>query len=288
MLEGRLTRQLIISLLNHIRSFSDWAQCFVLELVATYQPASEEERFDILEVRWMGPGGSVARGVWWRLFGWLRGCAGRFSPREAVAGQGRHCSRWSAACQNYTIGLPFCHRPQVLDFGLHHANSAVVMATAKLFLHYTMAFNSQHQQVRLRCCGVATACYALLGGWLPPLLPPTMPLAQPMPPHSSPLACLSCSGPCLPSPLASWPVCAPWQVLETLKDPLQTLIQGREAEVVYAVLSNFLVLAQRYPLIFSQVGWVGSRGGMWEWLPGCRVWHPCVAFRCPTRVLGAI
>jgi hypothetical protein len=43
-------------------------------------------------------------------------------------------------------------------------------------------------------------------------------------------------------------------VLETLKDPLQTLIQGREAEVVYAVLSNFLVLAQRYPLIFSQVG----------------------------------
>ena len=51
MLEGRLTRQLIISLLNHIRAFSDWAQCFVLELVATYQPASEEERFDILEVR---------------------------------------------------------------------------------------------------------------------------------------------------------------------------------------------------------------------------------------------
>ena len=70
MLEGRLTRQLIISLLNHIRAFSDWAQCFVLELVATYQPASEEERFDILEVRWMGLGGSVARGVWWRLFGW--------------------------------------------------------------------------------------------------------------------------------------------------------------------------------------------------------------------------
>lgn len=30
---------------------SDWAQCFVLELVTHYQPASEEERFDILEVR---------------------------------------------------------------------------------------------------------------------------------------------------------------------------------------------------------------------------------------------
>lgn len=125
MLEGRVTRQLIVSLLNHIKSFSDWAQCFVLELVTQYQPASEEERFDILEV---------------------------------------------------------------LDFGLNHANSAVVMATAKLFLHYTLGFEQQHAQV-----------------------------------------------------------------LETLKDPLQTLIQGRETEVVYAVLSNFLVLAQRYPLAFSQL-----------------------------------
>lgn len=44
----------------------------------------------------------------------------------------------------------------------------------------------------------------------------------------------------------------PPQVLETIKDPLQTLIQGREPEVVYAVLCNFLVLAQRYPLAFSQ------------------------------------
>ncbi|KAI3438927.1 hypothetical protein D9Q98_001341 [Chlorella vulgaris] len=125
MLEGRMTRQLVVSLLNHIRAFSDWAQCFVLDLVAQYQPASEEERFDILEV---------------------------------------------------------------LDFGLNHANSAVVMATAKLFLHFTLSFSHQHQQV-----------------------------------------------------------------LETLKDPLQTLIQGREPEVVWAVLSNFLVLAQRYPLIFSQL-----------------------------------
>jgi hypothetical protein len=72
MLEGRLTRQLIISLLNHIRSFSDWAQCFVLELVATYQPASEEERFDILEVRWIGLGGwgSLVVAVW--MVGWVR------------------------------------------------------------------------------------------------------------------------------------------------------------------------------------------------------------------------
>jgi hypothetical protein len=43
------------------------------------------------------------------------------------------------------------------------------------------------------------------------------------------------------------------QVLETLKDPIQTLVLGREPEIVYAVLSNFLVLAQRYPVVFSQV-----------------------------------
>lgn len=53
MLEGRVTRQLVVSLLNHIRAFSDWAQCLVLGLVAAYRPASEEERFDILEVGWV-------------------------------------------------------------------------------------------------------------------------------------------------------------------------------------------------------------------------------------------
>lgn len=49
-------------------------------------------------------------------------------------------------------------------------------------------------------------------------------------------------------------------MLETLKDPLQTLVLGREPEIVYAVLSNFLVLAQRYPVVFSQVrGWFGCQ-----------------------------
>lgn len=43
--------------------------------------------------------------------------------------------------------LRFPCRVQVLDFGLNHRNSAVVMATAKLFLHYTLAFPAQHQQV---------------------------------------------------------------------------------------------------------------------------------------------
>ena len=55
-------------------------------------------------------------------------------------------------------------RPQVLDFGLHHANSAVVMATAKLFLHYTLAFTSQHQQVGRRGAGGAVMRGALLPG----------------------------------------------------------------------------------------------------------------------------
>jgi len=73
--------------------------------------------------------------------------------------------------------------------------------------------------------------------------------------------------------------------------PLQTLIQGREPEVVFAVLSNFLVLAQRYPMLFSQVGdwqlrpiacWFGGDGScllLWvsrvsdAWR-GCAVpWH---------------
>ena len=85
---------------------------------------------------------------------------------------------------------PTAPPPQVLDFGLNHANSAVVMATAKLFLHYTLApaFAAQHRQV-----------------------------------------------------------------LESLKDPLQTLVQGREPEVVYGVLANVRVLARRYPAAFSQL-----------------------------------
>lgn len=76
--------------------------------------------------------------------------------------------------------------------------------------------------------------------------------------RSSHIACslhpgfLAASSPPLPSHA---------QVLETLKDPLQTLIQGREPEVVYAVLSNFLVLAQRYPLLFSQVS---GQPGVWR------------------------
>lgn len=56
-----MTRDLVVSLLNHIHSFSDWAQCFVLDIVGDYSPASEEERFDILEVR---RSDDVWQGVW--------------------------------------------------------------------------------------------------------------------------------------------------------------------------------------------------------------------------------
>ncbi len=36
---------------------------------------------------------------------------------------------------------------EVLDFGLNHTNSAVIMATAKLFLHYTANYKDQYDQV---------------------------------------------------------------------------------------------------------------------------------------------
>lgn len=81
-LAGGLPRGLAVALLNHVRAFSDWAQCLVLgALLDHHRPASERERFDTLEL---------------------------------------------------------------LDFGLAHANSAVVLATAKLFLHYTANYPDQY------------------------------------------------------------------------------------------------------------------------------------------------
>ena len=108
--------------------------------------------------------------------------------RRAVAGVENMCRL--LCCESLPRPAPTAPPPQVLDFGLNHANSAVVMATAKLFLHYTLApaFAAQHRQV-----------------------------------------------------------------LESLKDPLQTLVQGREPEVVYGVLANVRVLARRYPAAFSQL-----------------------------------
>lgn len=77
----------------------------------------------------------------------------------------------------------------MLDFGLSHTNSAVVMATVKLFLNHTAAFPDQQSQV-----------------------------------------------------------------LGRVRDALLTLVSGREHEVVYAALSNTLVLAKRHPDAFAPVG----------------------------------
>ncbi len=121
-----VSRPLVVSLLNNIRSFSDWAQCLVLDVLLTYyRPGSEAERFDVLEI---------------------------------------------------------------LDFGLNHTNSAVVMATAKLFLHYTSSYPEQHAQV-----------------------------------------------------------------LASIRGPLQTLLLGREPEIVFAALSSLIILAQRHPSAFSDL-----------------------------------
>ena len=42
------------------------------------------------------------------------------------------------------------------------------------------------------------------------------------------------------------------QVLERIKDPLQTMISRDHFETAYAVLANFLLIVQRAPVIFSQ------------------------------------
>lgn len=58
---------------------------------------------------------------------------------------------------------------------------------------------------------------------------------------------------------ASWPMVlltrSEWhlQVLERIKDPLQTLVSRDHFETAYAVLAHFLLIAQRAPCLFSQV-----------------------------------
>jgi hypothetical protein len=43
------------------------------------------------------------------------------------------------------------------------------------------------------------------------------------------------------------------QVLERIKEPLQTLVSRDHFETAYAVLAHFLLIAQRAPILFSQV-----------------------------------
>lgn len=115
-----LTRQLLISFLNNIRSFSEWGQCLLIDLcLRYYRPTSESERFDVLEV---------------------------------------------------------------LDFGLNHTNSAVILATAKLFLHFTSNYKEEYDKV-----------------------------------------------------------------ISIITGPLRTLMTGREPEIVFAVLCNVRILAERHP-----------------------------------------
>jgi vesicle coat complex subunit len=80
-----IPRQRMISFMNNIKSFSEWGQCLLMQvLLEHYRPETESERFDVLEV---------------------------------------------------------------LDFGLNHTNSAVILSTAKLFLHYTANYKEQYDQV---------------------------------------------------------------------------------------------------------------------------------------------
>lgn len=52
MSEGQMAinTQIIMYLLNRIREFNEWGQCIVLDLVARYAPATNEEMFDIMNV----------------------------------------------------------------------------------------------------------------------------------------------------------------------------------------------------------------------------------------------
>jgi vesicle coat complex subunit len=43
-------RRVVFSLLNRIKTFSEWSQCLVLELAAAYTPASADEMFDVMNL----------------------------------------------------------------------------------------------------------------------------------------------------------------------------------------------------------------------------------------------
>jgi vesicle coat complex subunit/outer membrane biosynthesis protein TonB len=43
-------RRVVFSLLNRVKTFSEWSQCLVLELAACYEPASADEMFDVMNL----------------------------------------------------------------------------------------------------------------------------------------------------------------------------------------------------------------------------------------------
>lgn len=55
-------------------------------------------------------------------------------------------------------------------------------------------------------------------------------------------------------------VVGPVQVLERIKDPLMTLLSRDHFETAYAVLCHFHLIAQRAPIIFSQVRPISNYG----------------------------
>ena len=45
-----VNQAIVVYLLNRIREFTDWGQCVVMDLVARYKPASEDEMFGIMNL----------------------------------------------------------------------------------------------------------------------------------------------------------------------------------------------------------------------------------------------
>jgi len=120
--DGGLTldKSIVFHLLNRIKEFSEWSQCIVLELVAHYSPESEKDVFDIMVC----------------MFGTLHQLSAssvRASPENP---------------NQYHVLTPFCQ--SLLDERLSSANAGVVLATAKVFLNFTVNMPKIHKQAYQR------------------------------------------------------------------------------------------------------------------------------------------
>lgn len=111
-----------------------------------------------------------------------------------------------------------------LDDRLSTPNSAVVLATVKVFLNLTLAMPYDHQQVT-----AATSVHDPLGQRI------------------------ATSNRARGQTSFAEDNTVSVQVLERIKDPLVTLISRDQYETAYAVLAHFLVIAQRAPIIFASV-----------------------------------
>ena len=145
-----------------------------------------------------------------------------------------------------------------LDDRLATPNSAVVLATVRVFLNMTLSMPYDHQQVGRH------------NSWGSIFSRPAMSVLL-LPSHShvgkgfagwltryrlwSRVTLVASTSSCgiihMRRGLATYTVCA--QVLERIKDPLMTLVSRDHHETAYAVLAHFLIIAQRAPLIFASV-----------------------------------